>query len=352
MLRPVVVFSACFLMVATSACSSSDTAASNSSKAAAPRADAPTPSAGCATGTALRTGSQEITVTSGGLSRVSDVFVPDRKPSSPPAPLIIDFHAFAPRSIEKAFSGLTVKRPDGTVPAERAGAIVLTPLGIAAGTTPAWNTADYAGWADDDQFTIDLLDHVERTACIDRRRVYLTGFAIGGQMAAVVACGHADRITAFAAVSGLFDPAGCEPSRAMPVLAFHGTADPMIPYTGGVGPNVPKLGLDAATIAGEAGMVARLAPIPTVIDTWVRRDACKGTAARSTPAAAVTLQRWTNCGGGASIEVYIFDGGGHAWPQSPGTTALASLLGPTPTSLNGTDLMLGFFARQRLPAPS
>lgn len=307
-------------------------------------------SAGCGTDTKLEIGSQqEITVKSGGLERKSDVWLPKGYRSDLPAPLIIDFHAFAPRSIEEGFSGLTIKRDDGSIPADTAGTVVLTPLGIAAGTTPAWNVTHYAKWADDEGFAIDLLDQVEKTTCIDTHRVYLTGFAIGAQMAAVVACDHADRITAFAAVSGIFDPAGCKPSRAVPVLTFNGTADPMIPYKGGIGPNVPMLNLDAATSAGETDMIARLKPVPDVIDTWVQRDGCGATPDTFKAAPDATLSEWSGCKDGAVVKSYLFQGGGHAWPQSPGTKALAGLLGPTPTSLPATDLILAFFSEHKLP---
>ena len=290
---------------------------------------------------------------SSGVKRRSDLALPPVYRSTTPAPLIIDFHPFGPPSIEEGFSGLTVIAAGRhESPAGQAGMVVLTPLGTAAGTTPAWNVTHYAPWPNDEQFAIDLLDYIEAHACIDTARVYLTGFAIGAQMAAVVACDHADRITALAAVSGIYDPAGCQPSRALPIIAFNGTADPMIPYAGGIGPNVPKLGLDAATTAGETAMISRLAPIPEVVNRWVRRDGCQPAPHTTVPAKSVTLKRWNRCRGGADIDWYLISGAGHTWPSSPGTKALGTLLGPTSDAIPATDLIIQFFDRYRLPPHS
>ena len=44
-----------------------------------------------------------------------------------------------------------------------------------------------------------------------------------------------DRFAAFATVSGLYSPAGCAPSKPLPVISFHGTGDRFIPFDGGVG---------------------------------------------------------------------------------------------------------------------
>ena len=52
---------------------------------------------------------------------------------------------------------------------------------------------------------------------------------------------RAGRYAAVAPVAGIQNPAGCHPSRPVPVVAFHGTADPFVSYTGAIGPAALKL---------------------------------------------------------------------------------------------------------------
>ena len=61
------------------------------------------------------------------------------------------------------------------------------------------------------------------------------GFASGGIMATVLACGAADRIAAVAVVSGMTSFEGCDPSRPVPMLGVHGTGDPVLLFNGGIG---------------------------------------------------------------------------------------------------------------------
>ena len=44
-----------------------------------------------------------------------------------------------------------------------------------------------------------------------------------------------DRIAAIATVAGPMGTEGCSPTRAVPVIHFHGTADQFVPYKGGKG---------------------------------------------------------------------------------------------------------------------
>ena len=73
--------------------------------------------------------------------------------------------------------------------------------------------------------------HVESTVCIDPSRVYAAGMSNGGAFASGLACDSARTFGAIASVSGL---APCRSGGpAVPVIAFHGTADPIYPYDGG-----------------------------------------------------------------------------------------------------------------------
>src|SRR5215203_5702488 len=72
--------------------------------------------------------------------------------------------------------------------------------------------------------------------CIDKARVYVTGLSNGAGMVSAVACVYADRIAAAAPVAGAIELEGCDPSDKVPMVSFHGTADPFLRYEGGLGP--------------------------------------------------------------------------------------------------------------------
>jgi poly(3-hydroxybutyrate) depolymerase len=90
------------------------------------------------------------------------------------------------------------------------------------------------------KFTLEILDELSETFCIDPARVYATGMSNGGGFTALLACDPTatKRIAAFAPVSAAIylnnkteqlDP--CKPSRdVVPMLEFHGWIDGQIWY--------------------------------------------------------------------------------------------------------------------------
>jgi polyhydroxybutyrate depolymerase len=119
------------------------------------------------------------------------------------------------------------------------------------------------------------LDAVERVACIDPSRVYVSGISNGGFMATVLACRMAGRIAAAALFApGVNGIGGCSPSRAISVLEVHGTSDPIVPYR----------------------------DIPAFVAGWAKRDGCASRSTAQQRSATVTIFRWPGCRGGAQVE--------------------------------------------------
>ena len=99
------------------------------------------------------------------------------------------------------------------------GFLVVSPNGT--GTPVRWAVDPDVEANADLQYTKALLDQLEAEQCIDTSRVYATGLSNGAFMSSVLGCTMADRIAAIAPVAGLIRPASCDPSRPVPVLAFH-----------------------------------------------------------------------------------------------------------------------------------
>jgi polyhydroxybutyrate depolymerase len=182
------------------------------------------------------------------------------------------------------------------------------------GGKPFWadvGPIDYG--IDDALFVSDVLNDLQAKFCVDSRRIYATGFSNGGGMTNLLACRLAGRIAAFAPVSGDFYaiPAGCHPGRPVPILDFHGTADPVLPYNG---------------ISINMNPAWPLPAIPRWLQDWAARDSCAHAPATFLRESRITGEQWTGCQGNAIVVHYRIEGGGHAWPPPIGGRSGAAVI--------------------------
>lgn len=196
---------------------------------------------------------------------------------------------------------------------------------------------------DDVAFVAQLIDTLSGRYGVDPARVYATGISNGGLFAERLACDLAPRIAAIAPVAANM-PAdivpACTPARPVSVLQINGTADPLVPYSGGE--IARPLGL------GPGGMVLSTAES---VAFWVRRDECPG---RPEPIAVppravpdgtrVTRLVYSGCAGGAAVALYTVDGGGHTWPNGRQFLPVARV-GPVSRQLDASSIILDFFLR-------
>jgi polyhydroxybutyrate depolymerase len=287
-------------------------------------------------------GRSVVTVTSGARERSYIRYVPKGLDASAPAPLVVDLTAYSPATMEESFSGFTKPDADGKVKADAVGAVVVTPEPVNGKGLLTWNVNHTAGWTDDEAFLTALIHDAERAVCIDAKRVFVMGFAIGGVMASALACDRPDLITAIAAVSGLWDPPDCRPSQPTAVLTLHGNDDHFLPYTGGVGDRIGNLNLSPETSGGLAVMATRPAA-PAAATAWAKRNGCAATPNQEAAATGVTETRWTGCR--AAVELYTIDGGSHTWPGSIGMGAYESLLGAPSKAIGANGVIWDFFER-------
>jgi polyhydroxybutyrate depolymerase len=263
--------------------------------------------------------------------------------AAPPA-LVVDLHGFVEGAELHALTS------DLATLAEREGFVLVTPQGT--GTVPFWNYARRRLGPPDFEFVAAVIDEVEATLCTDRRRVFVTGLSNGAFLSSTIACDLADRVAAVAPVAGVrFDP-GCDPSRPMPVIAFHGTEDSLVPFDGGSPADDNPLtrldlgvGEDAA--ANFAGIVFR--PVPEIMADWAAADGCSPEPTDEPVGTDVVHVRWADCDDGAAVELYRVEGGGHSWPGSAFSASIANVIGPTTMTISANELMWSFFEAHPLP---
>jgi polyhydroxybutyrate depolymerase len=259
------------------------------------------------------------TVHFGGVDRPLGVHVPATYDGRTPTPVVFNFHGYTSNGDQQAWLSNMIQKSD------QAGFIAVHPNGIG----NSWNAGVCCGQAaqtmvDDVGYVNRLLDIIAGQLCIDPKRVFATGLSNGGFLSHRLACESAGRFAAIAPVAGVMGIPMCKPSRAVPVLGFHGTADAIVPYGGSVLLGFP--------------------PAPDTYAGWAMRDGC-GTSTKETFRMADShCSTWLSCPGTMEVTFCTVDGGGHTWP---GGQPLPT--GYTTMNIIATDVMWDFFMRHPLP---
>lgn len=284
-----------------------------------PPAGATGPSAGCGVTTRGPVTDRTETITVGGASRRYTITIPpNHTPGTSSAiPLVFDFHGL--------LEGAVGTHPFATqfsTKARAEGFAVAYPVG--GGDGIYWDVSLQEG-NQDLRFVDTLLEQLENTMCIDRSRVYVTGLSFGAAMTSMLMCRRANTYAAAAPVAGILNFCPVT-ERKVPFVTFHGTADPILLYNGFA--NTPQ------SIATKYGCDEP--PDVTVLPT------------DPVTHGPITRTSWTCDGTKDFAEFYRITGGGHSWPGSFFFGIVAFIVGPTATSINGTDIIWDFFSQHHL----
>jgi len=222
------------------------------------------------------------------VARTYDVDVPAGYDKSKAYPLIVLVHGYGANGfVQDALFGFNAL-------ADARGVFVAHPDGTLDTTMKRfWNADDaccdfgHVG-VDDVAYLNAVVDDMEATFNIDKKRIFFVGHSNGAFMSHRIACDSAPRVAAIAALAGDVwkDASKCNPTAPVAVLQIHGTADQEVPYNGGA--NEPSAPESVATWAQKNGCGADLADTGTTLDldnglagaeTKVARHACTSGAA-------------------------------------------------------------------------
>ncbi len=78
-----------------------------------------------------------------------------------------------------------------------------------------------------------LLDEIVRDYAVDNNRIYVTGLSMGGFGTWSLAVTHPERFAALAPICGWGEPFGAFRLKDLPIWAFHGAKDPIVPLAKG-----------------------------------------------------------------------------------------------------------------------
>jgi polyhydroxybutyrate depolymerase len=234
------------------------------------------------------TGVSSQQLTSGQRQRAYRLFVPPGYDGRQRLPLVLDLHGSGGNAAgQAANSGLeTVSARErflvATLEAENA----------------RWNVPIQESRADDVAYVSDVIDHVSKQVCTDEARVYATGFSGGGRMSSLLGCKLGSRLAAIAPVSGLRFSGPCN-GRPIPVLTFHGLADPQNPYDG----HAPGRGAEWEE------------SVPDALSSWARHNSCKAKVILDDPPGPLSTMRYEGCANGTEVRMIRIDGLGHRWTK-------------------------------------
>lgn len=266
------------------------------------------------------------TLESSGLTREYLLHVPTSYDRARPTPLVITLHGGAMWPVAQ------MELSQWNRVADHHGFIVVYPSARSGRGPRAWRAGGGPGQERDVRFIAELIDTLRARYTIDPARIYANGLSNGGGMAFVLSCTLSDRIAAIGLVgTAIFLPwSACADRRAVPMIAFHGTADRQALYHGG------------------KSWVARdtFPNIPVWTATWARRNRCAPSAVESRIAADVTRLEYTQCADAASVLLYRIEGGGHTWPG--GGPLPDWFVGRTSNSVDASSLMWAFFREHPL----
>ena len=260
------------------------------------------------------TGDFNETLDSGGLTRDYLLHVPKSYSGADAVPLVLNLHHGTGTAQAQAdVSQFPAK-------ADQEGFLVVMPQ--ASGMSNRfWNyTTMLSGYPDDVGFIADLLDYLSQELCVDVQRVYATGLSSGAMMSVRLGCSLSERIAAIAPVAGVYfpprapedqEPAGCPSVGPVPITAFHGVDDPVLPYLGGTA----LFGQTMRSIPDE------------IMPDWGAHNDCDPTPDETQITTHVLRVRYENCDGGVGVELYAVEGDGHTWPGSGSATQEISATG-------------------------
>ncbi len=272
-------------------------------------------------------------IVSSGENREYLLYVPESYDSTSPTPLVISMHGGG------LWPAQQMNLSHWNRLADENGFIVVYPWG--AGYPRKWETFDAADpdLERDVRFISELIDKLQSAYNIDRARIYANGLSNGGGMAFVLSCTLSERIAAVGMVAAAqtLPPDWCMNSRPVPMISFHGEADPIAFYNGGA-----MGGPEAITPVRPVFPAAR-----DFTAWWAQSSRCTTSPVESMFTADVSRLEYLDCADDAAVVLFTIYGGGHTWPG--GEPFLEWLAGPTSESVDATREMWAFFREHRLP---
>ena len=237
------------------------------------------------------------TIIHDGITRDYKIYIPKIYNPNTLTPLVFNLHGYASNNVQQEFYG------DFRPIADTANFIIVHPNGTKDPLgNQFWNVGFFPSSINDVGFIEALIDTISLLYSVDPIRIYSTGMSNGGFMSHELAC-QSTRFAAIASVAGSMTKLRnfqCRPSKLIPILQIHGTADSTVPYLGTVS----------------------FLPIDTLIKFWATQLSCesKPNEINSFPdinrndGSTAIQYKYNKCLVNNKIELIKVENGAHTWP--------------------------------------
>lgn len=192
----------------------------------------------------------------------------------------------------------------------------------------AGNVQPLPSHADDVSYAKAVLQAITTKHCIDLQRIHCAGYSRGGRFCMLLASEFSGLIASVAPVSSLRFPKPNRAMRAIPLLAFHGTGDPVNPFNGNGDPRYWH------------------EPVLEAQKRWAIFNGCTDEPSWVTRSATVKVASYRGCQDAADVDLVVLDGAGHTWPGS--SYAYDEKLGTVNREIQANDFIWEFFDQHRL----
>ena len=244
-------------------------------------------------------------------------YIPEIYSESQPAPLVFNFHGRSSNSFQQMVYG------DFRQIADTANFIIVHPQAKPDITSSnSWGLGLMSN--DDMDFINELYSYLLFLYNINTNKIYSTGMSNGGYMSYQLACHMSDKIAAIASVSGAMSTQtqlNCNPTRPMPILEIHGTADAILNY------DEILNDIEYWRDFNNCNFIPDIAVIPNI---------------DSSDLSSVEHFVYDNCDNGVTTELYKIINGGHTWPGSNLS------IGLTNADINASSEIWDFFSKYDL----
>lgn len=266
----------------------------------------------------------------GGITRTYRLVIPETITNGAAAPLMLALHGH--NQTADSFAG---NIPNLSTYANAAGVIVVFPDGVADERGTGWNILppSLQNPIDDVGFLLALIDELDASLNIDRKRIYAGGFSNGGQMCHRLAATTTNVFAAFAAVGSavagdlgtgtlIYQQPPLEPNS---ILIVNATNDCKRPFWGGLNDDgsLQPPARDSLVHWTNANSCTPTAVIRTnvVVTNHINRvfaDCGRPYPPFNSPRTNLVIREHyqLTCEPGAEVEFVTLTDGGHAWPEA------------------------------------
>ena len=288
----------------------------------------------------------EVTLEHKGHDRQYRIHVPKNYDEKMPWPIVLCLHGGGGSHDQASSVGLSPL-------ADKNNFIAVYPNGI----NNHWNDGrdsqvykEHDRLIDDVDYLITVVGKVREEYSVDAKQVFVMGISNGGFMTQRLAMEHSETFSAAGVIVASMGKAiekDFNPELPVSIVYMNGTADPLVPYTGGrltvdLFPRFRKL--RGKPVENRGSCISTDA----AVKHWLNRNGLKSKPTVTkiedrdkTDSSTVELCLWTGGKRKTAVALYKVIGGGHGVPGTP--EMLPKITGRTNQDINGLEKIWAFF---------